>query len=220
MTNIRREVERIIEKDAAIKKGLARDIVNIRALARFIQTKIWKEAPLETKGKASLDAIISAIRRYPLDERTKKFKRVEELTKNCKLSMKSNIVDICLKNDTDVKRRLGDIFPLVDFSKGEILRIIVALESIKIIADEKNTDKITNKFPCDKVVDATKNLSEIIVSFPREVERTPGVVSTIATELTLNGINLVEIMSATPDLILIIDEKDAVRSYALLQQIK
>ena len=50
-------VKETIEKDAVIKKGLARNLINIRALARVIQGTVGE--------KTSLEAIVSAIRRYP-----------------------------------------------------------------------------------------------------------------------------------------------------------
>jgi len=208
MTNIRREVERIIEHDAVIKKGLRRDIINIRGLAKFIQKKISQNA--------SLDAIISAIRRYPLKEESIRFSKIEWLMKNCKLSLKNKIADIALVNDTEIHEIFGKIPPLIKFNTGEIFRLIVAVQSIKLIADEKNLDKILNQFPEDKIIKIIKNLSEIIVTFPKEAEGTPGILSNISTELALNDINIVEIMSSIPELILIVDEKDASKCYECL----
>ena len=50
VANIRRQVERFIETDPVIKKGLQRRIINSRAFARYI---------LEVNGVAStLDAIL------------------------------------------------------------------------------------------------------------------------------------------------------------------
>ena len=52
-------VDRIIESDGAIRKDLGRGLLNIRALARYIQG----EATLDGE-ELSIEAVIGAIRRY------------------------------------------------------------------------------------------------------------------------------------------------------------
>ena len=62
--NIRELVWKFIDTDISLKKGLSRKIVNVRSLAKYILGA--------QKINTSLDAVISAIRRYNLD--TKKMK--------------------------------------------------------------------------------------------------------------------------------------------------
>lgn len=210
MTNIRREVERLLDHEPAVRKDLARGIINQRALARQIRGEIGQEA--------SLDAIISAIRRYPLGGR-KESDRAEELIRKIKVSTKNKIADIRLKNKSDVHNLIGEITSSVDFGSGETLRIIAALQSVKVILDEKNLDGILEIVPEDVVIDSTKDLSEIILTFPEEAEGTPGIASTITTELALSGINIVEIMSSIPELVLILEEKDLRQTYRILEDL-
>jgi predicted regulator of amino acid metabolism with ACT domain len=211
MTSIRSIVERAIEQDAAIKKGLARGIINVRALARFIQRKLG----LTT----SLDAIISAIRRYPLEEKIKKFGEADDLLKRCRFTMKNRVVDVCLVKDTNVQKKISEIVPIINFDRGEVMRVVSGVESIKMILDEKNLDRVLRHFQKSEIIDVTKNLSEITISISREAERRPGIVSKIATEFALNDINLVEIMSCAPELIIVVNEKDSLKAYGLLEEL-
>jgi len=58
VADIRRQVERAIETDSVIKKGLQQRIINSRALDRYI---------LEANGvDSTLDSILGIVRRYPL----------------------------------------------------------------------------------------------------------------------------------------------------------
>lgn len=50
-------------------------------------------------------------------------------------------------------------------------------------------------------------------------ERTPGIVSTVTTELAMNDINMMEFMSCVPELIIVVDEKDALRSYDAIENL-
>jgi predicted regulator of amino acid metabolism with ACT domain len=207
MANISHEVESIIERDAAIKKDLARDLINIRALARHIQRQ-RKLSP------ESLDAIASAIRRYPI-RRTKDSGL--EILASAKISMKNRVSDITLDNDRDVLRGTAELARLVNPAKGDIIRLVAGVESIKLIVDEKNASKVQEHIPKEKILRINRDLSEIVIALPTEAERTPGIISRMTTELDLNGINLVEIMSCAPELIIIMTEGDAVRAYSILR---
>ncbi len=208
MSSINEKVKNYINHDASIKKDLKRGIINQRALARYIKEKKCPEA--------SLDAVISAIRRYPTSEIQK---TENEFLKEFKLSMKNDIFDLSLSNNKNVHEKLGSLPELIDFSKGEILRIIVGVQSLKIIGDERNSNEIKNKFSNKNIINLRENLSEITLTFPEKAEEKTGIISTVTTELSLNNINLIEIMSSAPELILVINEKDSLETYRTLQNI-
>ena len=63
MKNINREVWRYIDNHITIKKNLADELINVRALAK----KIIKDLNLN----CSLNAVISGIRRYHIDLKEK-----------------------------------------------------------------------------------------------------------------------------------------------------
>jgi len=209
MANIKKEVEYLINHDPAIRRDLGRNIINQRALARYLKGKV--------EEGSSLDAIISAIRRYSGEEKVSK--ATEELVKKCKMSMKNGVVDISIANVPKVHGSLGKLPPRVDFSKGEILRLIAAVQRVKIIADAKNMEDILDVFPEEEVLNVREELSEIILSFPEKVEETPGVISRVTNEFELHGINVVELMSSAPELIVVVDEEDALESYRALSKL-
>ncbi|MBI2185187.1 MAG: hypothetical protein HYU39_09550 [Thaumarchaeota archaeon] len=211
MTNISDSVKVVIERDGAIRNDLARGLINIRALARYVQQRVGEEGEV-----TSLDAIISAIRRYPVQESVEVHQRIGRLLQ--KLTMRNKIVDISIMNDPEIPSALGKIASQIDYSRGETFRIVAGVESIRVVVDEKNLDKL-HVIPKSKVLKVVRNLAEIIVSLSEVAEHTPGVVSTVTTELAMNGINMIEFMSCVPELVLVVEEKDALRSYDLLEKL-
>jgi hypothetical protein len=205
-------VREIIERDGAVRSTLARGILNIRALSRFIQRQVSEDGGPEL----SLDAIISAVRRYPSQASKHAPQRIGRLLQ--KLTMRNKIIDVAIRNDPQIPAALGRIAAQIDYSRGETFRIVAGVESIRVMLDEKNADKLS-LLPKGKVLKTARDLAEIIVSLPEVAERTPGVVATVTTELAMNGINMIEFMSCVPELILVVEEKDALRSYELLEQL-
>jgi len=64
-----------------------------------------------------------------------------------------------------------------------------------------------------------EGLAEIVVSISDSVLNTPGVVATISTHLARNGVNLIEYVTTSPHGIIIVEEKDALKSYQLLEDL-
>jgi predicted amino acid-binding ACT domain protein len=52
-----------------------------------------------------------------------------------------------------------------------------------------------------------------------DVTFTPGVIATISLELARNKVNILEYFTSTPHTILRVSEKDALKSYRLLQKL-
>jgi aspartokinase len=204
-------VRRVVERDGAIRSGLSRDLINVRALARYVQTT--------EKGAANLtsDALISAIRRYPLERSRESYANIGSLVK--KLTMKNRIVDVSIVNDPEIPGALGQFASKVDYSRGETFHVVAGSEVTRVVVDEKNLGKLKSSIPNRKIRKTISGLAEIIISLDDQAEKTPGVVSATTTELAMNGINMMEFMSCVPELIIVVDEKDALKSYESLERL-
>ncbi len=205
-------VRRLIESDGAIRSGLGRGLINQRSLARYIQNSAGAEG-----RDFSVDAIIGAIRRYPIDQSVASHQHIGTLLR--KLTMKNKIADVAISNVPEIPAALGKFAAQVDYGRGETFRIVAGVESIRVVLDEKNLHRLATTVPKKDVRQTVTNLAEIIVSLAEVAEKTPGIVSTVTTELAMNGINMIEFMSCVPELIIVVDEKDALRSYASLEKL-
>jgi hypothetical protein len=165
----------------------------------------------------SLEAIIGAIRRYPIAERRIAHQNIGRLLG--KLTVRNKIVDVVILNDPEITAALGKFASMIDYSLGETFRLVSGVESIRVVIDEKNLDKMKSIIPKKNIPKIVTGLSEIIVSMSQVADTTPGVVSTVTTELAMNGINMVEFMSCVPELIIVVDERDALRSYDAIEKL-
>lgn len=212
LVNTSNTIKRMIERDSAIRKDLGRGLINIRALARLIQTAAKAEGE-----ELSLEATISAIRRYPITESVASNENIGRLLK--KLTMKNKIVDVAILNDPEIPAALGKFASQIDYSRGETFRIVAGVESIRVVIDGKNLERMKTIIPKKSIRKVVTNLAEIIISLADVADRTPGVVSAVTTELAMNGINMIEFMSCVPELIIVVDERDALRSYDSLEKL-
>jgi hypothetical protein len=206
MTNITRAVERIIEHDSAIRKDLARGLINKRSLAIYLQ---------ESAGiKGSTDAIISSIRRHEPDlEGQNHFSKAMGLIKNAKISTKTGIAMVALAKDPAVQQTLPRLFSVIQYTRGEILRIIQAEEELKIVVDEKNAQKVEELFKKADVMKVEHNLAELNMRLVPASAKVPGILAILNTELANIGVNIVETISCVPELLWFIDQKDLLKAH-------
>lgn len=212
MTNLSYEVWTLIQSDPSIQLDLARDLINVRALARHIAKRF------EKKGiEATEDAIISAIRRYPKDNHYEdKFEHAREVVSNSAISTRSNIVNIALVKGKEAQETLPKLFSIINFERGEALRIVQGEESVKIMVDKKNLKKILDIIPKKIVIKVHENLAEINMHLHPEAVNTPGIMLVLSTEMMLHGVNIYEIMSCVPELLIFVEESDIMEAYRIL----
>lgn len=213
MTNVAEKVKLFLDNDFIIRKCLFRNIISLRALSRYI----IKILNLEEKN---LDAVISAIRRYKREEKKETEADLKKLFSKISIKTRSNIVDICLKKNKRILEQLNKINSIVEIEKGEVIRIIQAEESIRVIIDEKNLDKFFNYFSKNDCISIEKNLNEVNLHFPLEATKTKGIISLISTSLNAEDINIVEIISCAPELLIFIKREDLLRALNVINNLE
>jgi aspartokinase len=212
MTNIVHEVWKVLDNNPSIKKELNRGLINISALARYIIR--------EKKINVSIDAIISAIRRYEIDKQDDVFDNAYKiLNQTVNVSTKSNLAEISLIKDDEVQQYLPKLFNIIKYVHGDVLRVTQANESIRLLIDEKNMDDVIALFPKNKIIAKEKGLSEINIYIHPKMQTTPGILATIANELAINGINIVEFMTCPPEMICVVKKEDLIRASNVLYQL-
>jgi aspartokinase len=212
MKNIVGEVWKYLDNNPSIKADISLGIINIRALAKYI---------IKTqKMDVTLDAVISAIRRYEINRQEDLFGKARKVIRETfTLSTRSGLIEISLVKDDDVQRILPELFEIIDYARGEVLRVIQATECIKLLADEKNLEKVSNVFPKEKILRIEKNIAEINMHMHPNGAATRGILAVITNELAINGISIFEIMSCLPEMLLFVKEEDILKSYQVLYEL-
>jgi len=201
-------VEHLIKTDP-VMKGLQRGIVNSRALARFIQ---------ETAGpESTLDAILGIIRRYPLGNENEG--DLHQVFKGCELALRDKMGDLAVENGPDIMKRIAEFASTIRTTRGKTLRVMVGLQSIRVIADQKTLESFRQTLRPKEIISYSSDLTEISVLLPPEAVATKGIIARIPTELAMNDVNLVGIMCNAPEDIVLIAEKDAPRALQALQRV-
>ena len=210
--NIKEKVWKFIDTDISLKKDLSRKIINVRGLAQFIITT--------QKINTSLDAVISAIRRYNLDiKKSDEKASIHDVLRQAKIAVRTKMSSLLLKRTDFVKTKLGRPDKLMDFQGHDVIRVLEGSQTLTIVIDQKNFDKIKSTFPRDLIIEENKKVGMIEINYPRVLKKTPGVFSIIYNELAENDISIIDALISSNEHILIIEEDKLLKAFELIHKL-
>jgi len=203
--NTTREVWNYLSRDIAIQKSMQKNLINTRALANHIK-----------KGldlKSSTHSVISAIRRYKENKKGLNFlHEMDNFFKDSTVVTRNNMACIILNKRSHIQKYLSQLSKVMDFEKGDELRMIKGKNALRILTEMKNVDKIKELIP-SKDLKVNENLSEIKIKISPDAEKTKGVAARVANELYLHDINISEIIFCIPAIIIYIEQKDLLKAH-------
>ena len=210
--NTRETVWKFIDTDISLKKDLPRKIINVRSLAKYILST--------QKLNASLDAVISAIRRYNLDiKKNEDVNSTHSVLKQARVAIRTKMSSLLLKRTDFVKTKLGRPDKLMDFQGHDIIRVLEGSQALTIVVDQKNFEKIKSTFPKDLILEENKKVGMVEINYPRILKKTPGVFSIIYNELAENNISIIDALISSNEHILIIEEEKLLKAFELIQKL-
>ena len=211
--SVAKTVAKEIEDDVVVRRAMEKGIVSMNALA----VHLIKKKNLH----ASMDAVVSAIRRYKQDNPLEKKyeKAVKIISESSDIRITTNIAEIALEKNEESQKMLQKAFNMVSYEKGEILLIIQGEKSIKLIINAKNKDKIIALFTKKSIINIENNLAEINIHLSDDAVTTPGIISTLSTEFMLHDINIYESMSCVPEMLFFVKQNDVMKGYQVLSML-
>ena len=209
MTKIQSKVWNFLDINPSIKSMIKINIVNTRALAKYIIKK--------SKINGTIDSVISAIRRYKIDDYDDYFDIAKKMIKKTKsITARSNISNIVLVKDSEIQEILPKLFSIINYNRGDILRIIQGDGFIEILIDSKNFGAVNNLINEDKIINSNRNLAEISLHLTEELSVTPGIIATISNELVFYKINVVEILACYIEYSWFVKQEDLLTAYKII----
>lgn len=204
---------KVVSRYPFIRESLREGMVNYRALAR----RIMEEVSEECRRTVSIDAIVTAARRYreELSEMPDE-KMIDRVMARGRVSMRGNVGIVATGGGWDSTQRLRKIAEEV--SEVEPLHIVEGRRLTTVVADQGDVKKIAEAIE-DEVIFVKEDLSSVTVISPEEITEVPGVIAKMAQRLLGEGINVVEMMSSHTDTIFILRREDAIKALRALEDL-
>ena len=208
-SNVKEIVWKLIDTDISLKKDLGRNIINTRALAKYIISNY--------KIDAGIDAAISAVRRYQINpEKKEESFSVYDVLKQARIATRTKMASLLLKRTDEVKTKLGRPDKLIDYQGHETIRVLEGSQAMTLVFDRKNFDKLKSMFSHSAILEENKKVGMIEIEYPRILKKTPGVFSIIYNELAENNISIIDALISPNEHILVVEEEKLLHAFQLI----
>ena len=112
----------------------------------------------------------------------------------------------------DVRKSIIKLYNKIDFTRGEVLRILEVNQFMKIIIDSTNMKYVHELFPKNDIISTEQKLGEISLIYDEEVEKIPGVFAALTSELGLSSISIRDGVICGSEHIFIIKKDDLMKA--------
>lgn len=210
MSQIEQDFRLYLSKNPEVETAYQKGLINRRSLAR----QLIKEGL--AKGN-QLEAVIAMLRRFNFKLAHQK---KNDVFKKIKINIKDRIIIFDFEKEKELVKRLEKLIGATDYDKGETLKIVVGSSNVKVFSDGDKEKKITELTESFKLKKKYKSISELSLIFPDEAIDEIGILSTITKELAVNDIPITELLTATPELLIYLQEEYVLKAYEVLKRLQ
>ncbi len=211
MVTVAHLTKKILQEKPFVHEALAKELINIGALAEMIQPKIEQEM-----GKVKTSAVSMAIRRY-VEKNKKEFYHRIKLSAKSDMLVKSNLFEISLFKSPTLFKKLMKLYDVVNFNEGDTLNIIHGNYEILIISNVKYKKRFKEILKGEKIKKEKQNISSLSTKIPKECIDTPGFFFAITKALALENIPILDLVNTETEATLILFDKDVTKAYDVLK---
>lgn len=213
MESVSSMVKYLLENKPFLLDALSRGILSLGNLASEFKPDIEKSLGKDIKETA----IVMALRRYGDEIREHRSIAVSSSITG-EILMKTNICDFNVQKSTNLLSKIKNLYELVNIERGDFLNIIVGNNEVSISVSEKYYSKIEDFLSGEKLFNQSRGLVSLTVIFDGDFLHTPGVVSQVMHRFAWENINIFEIVSTMTELTFVIENRNSIRGYEVLQK--
>ncbi len=196
-----------IDERPPLRSALALGIVNLSALARYVQA----ETGLEQE-----EAVVMAIRRYePGASSVDATRRIEQLLRRCHLEIHTGFAQLAVRPDWRLLARVASTIDALDLAHHPVY-LLHGRETLTVLTDERVAAAL-GKALGSEVVDSRDGFVGIILHSGDDLQQVPGFLAHIVGALAARSINLVELVSCNRDTLLMVEDSQLAEAAEVLE---
>ncbi len=211
MVTIARVVEKIVMENPSLEIALSKDLISYSKLARYLKEEVKKELRKDVKDSA----IIVAIKRLQ-EKAAKTYEKPGEFSARS-LTTYSNLMEVAVITSSGLPQKIQRIYSFPELGEGAILNISEGINQTVFVFSENLEKKVCGGLEGEKMLVKKKGISQISISFGKQMFETPGFLVYVLKELSWNGINVIEVVSTYTELNIMVESKVLTKAYKILE---
>ncbi len=213
--SVSRAVREALALRPCVLESIRLGIVNYSALARKLKEDIEKRLGRKVNTSSIKMAIVrlareEALRRASLEERL-----VSVISKSS-LTLVDDITVVTLW-EKEALKMMDKIFSKAE--KARFFQMTQGIGHVTLIMDTETSDELLQEAPREAIEAVIEEQAAVILTSPKEIIYTPGVISYLTTLLASKGINITQVISCHTDSIFVVSKSDSIQTYTVLSEL-
>ena len=212
--SVTRAVKDEVGSDLSIQDAMARDYLNLSALARMLVPKVAARTGKRVKDVSEV-GIATALKRL-MGSYSGSSPKVSRVIARSAVSARTHVSSLSVEK---TKRTVQTVSALLSSYPNDFIQVSEGLSSITLIFDQRLHPKVKKSLAGAEVLEEGEEGAAIAVHSPDEITTTPGCISAFYNQLWRRHVNIEDTVSCYTDTIMVVDMKDASRAFEALTEL-
>lgn len=217
MITISQAVESVLNRKPFILDALNDNIINFSLLASFLKPDLERIL----QKKINNGAVIMAIRRFKVVNDIGLSKKIEEQVRKIgDILVRSNLVDYTFRNSETLLKNQQKLLEIITYKKDFFYTVTQGVYETTFILSDRIKDEIPSIFEGEKLLSSSYGLSSITIKLSEGNTEQPGLYYYIFKKLAWNGINILEVVSTSNEVTILLKDQDVDKAFSVIKQFK
>lgn len=214
MITISQLLEKLIKQKPFVESALVEGLVNISALARQLRPEIEKTL----KKEVTEASIIMALKRFVDQMDVSMHRKIEKATKGFgDIIVRSNLCDFTYKLSDTLIEKQSILIKKIGKEKDVFFTISRGVFETTIVISNQYADEVKEIYKEETLIASSNFISSITLRLPKNNTVIPGLYYHIFKQIAWEGISILEAVSTTNELSIILKDKDVDRAFSVLK---
>ena len=210
-------VTNLINQSPFIQEALDLDLINITSLARYLQQDIQHSLDREIQ----ISAIVMAIKRRPTNMSQILDKSLSQFMSNLgDVLVRSDIYDYTYAHSLSFRQSQIDFLKLIKNETNSYYSFCRGMGETTIVVNRALKSIVETAFETEELLVSRSNLAALSISLPSTNQDISGVYYTLLKRLAWQGINIIEVISTSNEITLIVSKKDIDQVFSIILKLK
>lgn len=215
MITISQLLESLIKQKPFVESALVEGLVNISALARQLKPEVEKAL----KKEVTEASIIMALKRFVEHMDVSMHRKIEKATKGFgDIIVRSNLSDFTYKHSDTLIECQSVLIKKLTAEKDIFYTISSGVFETTIVISNNYSEEVRHIFKNEHLIASSISISSITLRLPKDNTIIPGLYYHIFKQIAWEGISVLEAISTTNELSIILKDKDVDRAFSVLKR--
>lgn len=215
MITISEIIENLIKQKPFVERALAEGLLNLSAFSRQIKPDVEKTL----KKPVTEAAILMSLKRLVPFIEVSISKKIEKATKGFgDIIVRSNLTDFTYKNSDSLIVKQSNLIKLLTNENDVFYTISHGVFETTIVISAQFADMVKKVFNDETLLSASSSISSITIRLPKDNTKIPGLYYYVFKQIAWEGISILEVISTTNELSMILRDKDVDKVFSVLKK--